>query len=344
MSGKAAHDTFCKIDQTRTFSAGTQAKGNGKSMNSNDLNEVSISPHIRDDDSVNKIMWSVVIALIPAFIASLVFFGNDALRLVTVSVIVCVLTEYIFRKMRKRDCTIQDGSAVITGMLLAFCLPPTVPSWMIALGAFFAIALGKEVFGGLGMNVFNPALAARAILLASFPAEMTRWTSPDGITTATPLGMVKEGLSGALPSYYDLFTGNIGGCIGETSAIAIILGGLFLVFRKVIKIEMPVIYIGTVFCLSLFFGRDPLFEILAGGVMLGAFFMITDMVTTPVTYSGGFIFACGCGLITVAVRNWGGYPEGVCYSILIMNAFTPLIDKYTAPRRLGQIAKRRGKK
>jgi len=310
-------------------------------MKITELFEVSISPHIRDEDSVSKIMWSVAIALIPAFIASLVFFGNDALRLVFVSVCACLITEYVIRKVRKRDCTISDGSAVITGMLLAFCVPPTVPSWMIAVGAFLAIALGKEIFGGLGMNVFNPALAARAILLAAFPSEMTRWTSPDAVTTATPLGMVKEGLTDSLPQYYDLFIGNVGGCIGETSAIALILGGLFLVFRKVIKIELPLIYVGGVFGLSALVGRDPVYEILAGGLMLGAFFMITDMVTTPVTRVGGYIFAGGCAVITVAIRSWGGYPEGVCYSILIMNAITPLIDKYTAPRRLGQILQKK---
>jgi len=299
--------------------------------------EVSISPHIRDDDSVSKIMWTVVIALIPAFIASLVFFGQDALRLVAISVTVCVVTEYVFRKVRRRDKTIGDGSAVITGMLLAFCVPPTLPSWMMAVGAFLAIGLGKEIFGGLGMNIFNPALIARAMLLAAFPTAMTQWTHPDAITSATALGMVKEGIVDALPVYADLFIGRVGGCVGETSALAIMLGGLFMIFRKVIRLEIPLVYIGSVFAFSALLGRDPVVEILAGGLMLGAFFMLTDMVTTPVTFRGGLLFAFGCAVITVAIRNWGGYPEGVCYSILIMNAFTPLIDRYTAPRRLGSM-------
>jgi len=307
-----------------------------------EMYELSISPHIRDEDSVNKIMWTVIIALIPPFISALIFFGQDALRLVSVSVSVCLLTEYLFRKLRLRDVTISDGSAVITGILLAFCVPPTLPSWMIALGAFLAIALGKEIFGGLGMNIFNPALVARAILLAAFPSAMTQWTHPDGITAATALGMVKEGIVETLPVYSELFIGRIGGCIGETSALAIIIGGLFMIFRKVIRAEIPLVYIGGVFALSALLGRDPVFEIFAGGLMLGAFFMITDMVTTPVTYKGGLLFAFGCAVLTVAIRNWGGYPEGVCYSILIMNAFTPLIDRYTTPRRLGSL--RRGKK
>lgn len=309
----------------------------------NDLYEVSISPHIHDEDSVNKIMWTVVIALIPAFIASLVFFGQDALRLVSISVLVCVLSEYLIRKMRRRDTTIHDGSAVITGILLAFCVPPTVPSWMIALGAFLAIALGKEIFGGLGMNIFNPALVARAILLAAFPVAMTQWTHPDGVTHATALGMLAEGAQEDLPMYYELFIGRVGGSIGETSALAIIAGGLFLALRKIIRLSMPLLYIGSVFFLSAVLGRDPVFEILSGGLMLGAFFMITDMVTTPVTFKGGVIFACGCALITISIRAWGGYPEGVCYSILIMNAFTPLIDRVCAPRRLGQKSIKREK-
>jgi Na+-translocating ferredoxin:NAD+ oxidoreductase subunit D len=308
-----------------------------------ELYEVSISPHIHDEDSVNKIMWTVVIALIPVFIAALVFFGHDALRLVSVSVVVCVFSEYMIRKIRKRDTTIHDGSAVITGMLLAFCVPPTVPSWMMALGAFLAIALGKEIFGGLGMNVFNPALVARAILLAAFPAAMTQWTHPEGMTHATVLGMVKEGALENLPAYSELFIGRIGGSLGETSALAILVGGLFLAIRKVIRIEVPLLYIGSVFFLAAFLGRDPVVEILSGGLMLGAFFMITDMVTTPVTVKGGIFFACGCGLITSAIRTWGGYPEGVCYSILIMNAFTPLIDRCTAPRRLGYQSGKRKK-
>ncbi len=299
------------------------------------LFEVSSSPHTRDGESVNKIMWSVVIALMPAVIAALSFFGANALKLMSASVISAVVTEYVIRKARRRDTTIGDGSAVITGILLAFVVPPTLPVWMIVIGASLAIFLSKELFGGLGMNIFNPALAGRAILMASFPQAMTTWISPDGVSCATPLAIIKEGMDVALPSSYDAFIGNIGGCLGETSALAIIVGGLFLIFRRIIKVEVPLVYIGTVFILSYFFGRDPLYEILVGGVMLGAFFMITDMVTTPITKSGNMVFAAGCGILTVVIRNFGGYPEGVCYSILIMNAFVPLIDRLMCPRKLG---------
>ncbi|MBU1863536.1 MAG: RnfABCDGE type electron transport complex subunit D [Candidatus Omnitrophica bacterium] len=301
------------------------------------LLELSVAPHIRDGESVNKIMWSVVIALLPAFIAALALFGMQALRLVTVSVTMCVVTEFVIRRLRRRDTTIMDGSAVITGMLLAFVVPPTLPTWMIALGAMLAIFLVKELFGGLGANIFNPALAARAILLAAFPRFMTTWISPfEGVSTATPLALVKERIVTELPSYYDLFIGQVGGSLGETSALALILGGLFLIVRGIIRWEIPLINIAAVFCLSVIVGRDPVYEILAGGVILGAFFMITDMVTTPLTRKGGIVFALGCAIITVAIRQWGGYPEGVCYSILIMNAFTPLIDRWCVPRRLGQ--------
>lgn len=302
---------------------------------------VSASPHIHGEESVAKIMWSVIMALIPTFIASVVFFGAHALRLVSVSVLVCVLTEYFVRKIRQRDNTILDGSAIITGMLLAFIVPPTTPSWMMAVGAFLSIFLVKEMFGGLGMNIFNPALAGRAILLAAFPQQMTYWINPDGITSATPLAMVKEKIAGELPSYYELFIGNIGGSLGETSALAIMLGGIYLLLRRIIKWQVPLVFIGSVYILSLLLGRDPLYEILAGGVMLGAFFMLTDMVTTPITVRGCIIFSFGCAIITVAIRQWGGFPEGVCYSILIMNAFTPLIDRYCLPRRLGEIRKKK---
>ena len=308
----------------------------------NTLFEVSVSPHIRDEESVNKIMWSVVIALLPALIAALVFFGTDAIRLVSASVAVCVITEFFVRRLRRRDVTVADGSAVITGVLLAFIVPPTLPTWMIALGAFLAIFLVKELFGGLGMNIFNPALAARAILLAAFPQHMTAWVRPfDSVSTATPLALVKENIVTTLPSYADLFIGRIGGSLGEASTLAICIGGAFLIARRVIRWEIPMINIIAIYCLSFAVGRDPLYEILAGGVMLGAFFMITDMVTTPVTRIGGVVFALGCALITVMIRQWGGFPEGVCYAILIMNAFTPLIDIFCKPRRLGEVRQKK---
>lgn len=297
--------------------------------------EVSVSPHIKDEDTVASIMWNVVLALLPALGASIYYFGVRALYITLTCVIFAVLTEGITRKLRKRDNTVTDGSAVVTGILLAFVIPPTSPLWMAAIGAVLAIFLVKELFGGLGMNIFNPALASRAILLAAFPRQMTDWISPDAVTSATPLAMVKEEMAVTLPTYTELFLGKIGGCIGETSALAIILGGLFLMSKRIIKWQVPVIFIGGVFVFSLLFGRDPVFEILAGGVMLGAFFMLTDMVTTPITTKGNIIFALGCALITCLIRKWGGYPEGVCYSILIMNACVPLIDQYTRPRCLG---------
>lgn len=297
---------------------------------------VSLNPHIKSKDTIENIMWLVVIALIPAVIMSIVFFRWHAVKVVTIAIATTVLTEYWVRRWMKRSKTIKDGSAVITGLLLAFCIPPSSPWWMIVIGGFIAIFLVKELFGGLGGNIFNPALAARAILLASFPAHMTAWTQPvDAIATATPLGIIKEKLALELPSYWDMFIGNCGGSLGETSALALLIGGLFLLSQRIIYWYYPALYIGTVYILSSVFGRDPLFEILAGGVFLGAFFMITDMVTTPITKKGGMIFAIGAGCITVIIRNFGGYPEGVCYSILIMNAFTPLIDRYTKPKILG---------
>ncbi|MBN1492864.1 MAG: RnfABCDGE type electron transport complex subunit D [Candidatus Omnitrophica bacterium] len=297
---------------------------------------VTISPHERSRESIASIMWGVVIALLPATVASVVFFKFLAIKVIMLSVATALGTEYFTRKALGRSNTISDGSAVVTGILFAFCVPPTSPWWMVMIGSACAICLVKELFGGLGANIFNPALTARAILLASFPVHMTTWIRPfDAIACATPLGIVKEHLTIPLPSYMDLFLGNCGGCIGETSALAILIGGLFLLYRKTIYWYYPVFYIGVVFTLSYFVGRDPLYEILAGGVFLGAFFMITDMVTTPITRLGGIIFACGAALLTVVIRNYGGYPEGVCYSILIMNAFTPLIDRLLTPRILG---------
>jgi Na+-translocating ferredoxin:NAD+ oxidoreductase subunit D len=285
---------------------------------------------------VNKIMWSVVAALLPTLLASLIFFGWNAVRLVGTSVGVCVLSEFIIRKLRRRDTTIRDGSAVITGMLLAFVVTPALPTWMMAVGAFLAIFLVKELFGGLGMNIFNPALTARAILLAAFPKYMTTWYAPfDAVTTATPLAIIKEHLPQAMPSIAALFLGSTPGSLGETSELAILVGGLFLIARKVIHWEVPLVNIITVYFLSLLCGREPLVEILSGGVFLGAFFMMTDMVTTPITCAGKIIFAFCAGVLTVLIRNFGGYPEGVCYSILIMNAFTPLIDRGLSSKTYG---------
>jgi electron transport complex protein RnfD len=306
---------------------------------------VSASPHIRHKDSIPRIMWTVVISLVPAVIAGTIFFGPRVLLLVLISAVAAVATEALIQKLMRKKVTVSDGSAVVTGMLLAMVIPPGVPLWMPVVGSFCAIAIAKSVFGGLGYNIFNPALIGRAILLASFPVAMTTWAFPagvDSLTTATPLAMIKAGSIGNLPSIWNLFIGRIGGCVGETSALALLIGAVILLARGYITWHIPISYVGTVAVivgLTKLFGDQNFamipFHIFAGGLMLGAFFMATDMVTTPVTKKGGLIFGIGAGVITCVIRFLGGYPEGVCYSILLMNAFTPLIDRYVKPQRFG---------
>lgn len=301
---------------------------------------VTISPHVSSGESISKVMWMVVIALLPAVAGSYVFFGIKAISTILISVVTAVILEAVVQKLRHKTITILDGSAVITGILLAFNLPPTVPFWIPIVGTAVSIVIVKQTFGGLGQNIFNPALAGRAFLLAAYPAHMTRWipsrlSNIDILTYATPLAIVKERAGVGLPGYLDMFIGNIGGCIGETSAVLLIIGGLILLWRKVITWHIPLTYIGTVALLTWLFGRDPLFHILSGGLMLGAIFMATDMVTSPVTPKGMVIFGVGCGLLTVIIRLFGKYPEGVSYSILFMNACTPLIDRYVMPKRFG---------
>jgi len=300
---------------------------------------VSSSPHIRSNDSVERIMLDVVIALSPAIIASIFFFHFGAVKVLFFSIASCVLTEALIQKLTGKPITVNDFSAVVTGILLAFNMPSTVSWWIPVIGGAFAIAIVKQVFGGLGFNFMNPALAARAMLLASWPVQMTNWvtTGSDATSTATPLAILKgtaESAS-AMPSMMDLFVGNVGGCIGETSAILLILGGVYLIYRKVITPTIPLVYIGTVAVLMLVFGgfdfQFMIQNILAGGLILGAFFMATDYTTSPVTFRGQIIFAVGCGVIASIIRLYGGYPEGVSYSILLMNIATPLIDKYTRP-------------
>ncbi len=298
---------------------------------------ISSSPHIRLKESIPRVMWSVVLALTPAAIISVYLFGLSALRLIAVSILAAVISEVLWQKLMGRRITIGDGSAVVVGLLLAFVLPSRLPWWMAAVGSSFAIVIVKQLFGGLGDNIFNPALAGRAFLLASFPIYMTSWVRPfDAISCATPLAIVKENLSGTIPSLWDLFIGKSAGSLGETSAVALLIGAGFLFWRKIITWHIPFTYIGTVTLLSWVFGRDPLFSVLAGGLILGAFFMAVDPVTSPMTAKGQIIFGIGCGIVTVLIRQWGGYPEGVCYSILLMNALVPLIDRYTKPRRLGE--------
>jgi len=284
-------------------------------------------------------MLYVVIALIPAAVAGVIFFGLDALLTLILSVGTCVLTEYGIQKFAKIPVRINDLTAVVTGMLLAMVLPPSVPFWIPIIGGIFAIAIVKEAFGGVGQNIFNPALASRAFLVASWPTLLTTWLLIDGTTGATPLGVLKMQGTTAV-SYGQLFLGNIGGSLGETSALAILIGAAFLFYKKIITWRIPVAYIGTVFLFTLITGQDPIFHVLSGGLMLGAFFMATDYVTSPVTKNGRLIFGFGCGLITVIIRLWGGYPEGVCYSILIMNMVVPLIERHTKPKPSGTIKKK----
>lgn len=299
---------------------------------------VSSSPHIRSNVSTQKIMRDVLIALTPAMIAGIIYFGIRALYLTVICVITCVLTEWLYDKIMHKKTTIDDLSAVVTGVLLAFNLPASASWWIAFVGSIFAILVVKQIFGGIGHNFVNPALAARAFLMTCWGARMTggAFIPVDAVTSATPLGILKEKLAENLPSYMNLFLGtNVYGCIGEVSKIALIVGGIYLICRRVITWKIPVIYIGTVFILSLIFGQDPLFQILAGGLMLGAIFMATDYTTSPITSKGQIIYAVGCGLITVIIRQYGAYPEGVSYSILLMNVAAPLIDRYTKPRVFG---------
>jgi len=302
---------------------------------------VSSSPHIRSNDTVQGIMRDVVIALLPATIAGIYFFKMQGLLVILASVLSCVGAEALWQKLTHRKVTIFDLSAVITGLLLAFNLPAHVPLWLPVVGGFIAIIVVKQFFGGLGQNIVNPALAARAVLLASWPVHMTNWTV-DGVSSATPLGVLKEGGT-AVAGLMDVFIGNTGGCIGETSAIALLIGGAYLLYRRIISWHIPVSYIGTVFVLTTVIGRngfmtgDGLFEILAGGLMIGAFFMATDYTTSPMSKKGHLVFGIGCGVLTALIRIFGGYSEGVSYSILIMNLFVPLIDRYTAPKVFGEV-------
>ncbi len=308
---------------------------------------VSSSPHIRSKDSVTKIMSDVIIALIPAMIASIYFFRAGAVKVLFFSILTTVVTEAIIQKISGKAVTINDLSAVITGILLAFNMPPTVSWWIPVIGGVFAIAIVKQVFGGLGQNFMNPALAARAMLLASWPVQMTNWVAPgaDAVSTATPLAILKgtAETAASMPSMMQLFVGNVGGCIGETSALLLILGGLYLIYKKVITPTIPLVYIGTVALLMLLFSEFDIQyviqNLLSGGLMLGAFFMATDYATSPVTSKGRIIFAFGCGLITTVIRLYGGYPEGVSYSIILMNIATPLIDKYMRPKVFGGVKK-----
>ena len=319
---------------------------------------VGSSPHIHAPGDISTIMRDVVIALVPALVASVVFFGLRALALVATCVATCVLGEWLCRRAMGRANTVGDLSAVVTGLLLAFNLPPTLPFWMAVLGSLFAIVVAKQVFGGLGYNPFNPALIGRAFLLVSFTGAMTTWTAtapfaPDAVTTATPLGLAKEALRAGLPPPFAMdgahlwrfALGDINGCLGETSAIAIVLGACYLRARKVITWHTPAAYLATValYAAVLRFASPATampvsFHLLSGGLMLGACFMATDMVTSPTTHAGKVVFGIGCGLLTMVIRTvkTGAYPEGVSFAILIMNAFVPLINRATAHAVFGR--------
>lgn len=292
------------------------------------------APYIHYALDTRGIMRWVGVALLFPAIASIYYFGLAAFLLIFVTTAVAILSEAIFNWLAKKPQSFLDGSAAVTGLLLAFILPPTLPLWMAAVGSIFAIIIVKGLFGGLGYNIFNPALAARAALLASWPVAMTAWVRPfDAVTSATPLYLAKYGM--ALPSYLDLFLGNRAGSLGETSALAILIGAGILFWKKIIDWPAPAAFIGSVALLTFLLGKDPLFYTLSGGLLLGAFFMATDYVTAPVTTTGRFIFGLGCGIFTVLIRFFGGFPEGVNYSILIMNMLTPMIDKYVRPRVYG---------
>ena len=334
---------------------------------------LSSSPHIKDKDSIPKIMYSVIVALVPAGIGAVYFFGIQALWVILVASAASILTELLCQLIMKRPVTISDGSAWLTGILLAYNLPSDVPLWLPAIGAFCGILIGKQLFGGLGYNPMNPALIGRAFLMASWPTYMTVFraiprngtiSGIDIVTSATPLNVFRHAreilthsasystdqviqaqatISQLYNAQPNLFFGRVGGCLGETSAFLLLIGAVFLMYKRIIGWKIPFSYITTVGLLTWFFGGTDglttgnfLFHLLSGGLILGAFYMATDMVTSPVTFKGRVIFGIGCGIITVIIRLWGGYPEGVSYAILLMNLTTPLIDKYTRSKIFGE--------
>jgi len=305
---------------------------------------ISASPHLHARESTSRIMWLVIAALLPAGIAGVYIFGPAALKTIFAAIVSAVATEWAIQTAMKKKITTHDGSAVLTGLLLAYNLPAHCPFWIPVTGSFVAIAIGKQIFGGLGQNIFNPALVGRVFLMASWPQHMTAFTKPlvyDAVTQATPLALLKENKLFEHMSYLDFFLGNRGGCIGEVCIAALPLGGIFLLLRKIITWHIPVSYIVTtgLFCWAFGaktpFTGDWMFHILSGGLFLGAIFMATDYVSSPLTGRGQLIFGIGCGLLTAIIRIWGGYPEGVSYAILIMNAAAPLIDRYTKNRIYG---------
>ncbi len=318
------------------------------------LLHISGSPHVHSDESVKKIMWSVVLALVPAFLVSVYYFGLPVIVLTAVSIGCCVLFEYLIQRfMLHQKPSVNDGSAVVTGLLLAFNVPSNLPIWIMVIGALVAIGIAKMPFGGLGHNPFNPALVARVTLLIAFPVQMTSWPVPsplwslhfaDAVTGPTTLGLIKEGgdLS-QLPTYANMLLGQMGGSFGEVSAIALLIGAGFLLWKRIITWHIPVSFIATVFVVAGIFHLvnpevyvNPFIHLLSGGLILGACFMATDMVTSPTSPWGMIVFGCGCGLLTIIIRLFGAYPEGVSFSILLMNAVVPLINKGFKPKQFAQ--------
>jgi len=325
---------------------------------------ISPSPHVYEDTTVKRLMFDVVIALLPALAFSVYFFGMGAIIVTLTAVVSCLAFEWLIQKyILKQEPTISDGSALVTGILLAFNVPTNLPIWIIIIGSLVAIGVGKMSFGGLGNNPFNPALVGRVFLLISFPVQMTSWPIPtgfsnsytDAVTGATPLGVMKEGLSagkpvseimGNIPSHMELFYGHMGGSMGEIAALALLLGLGYMLFRKVIKIHIPLsifltigVFTGILWLVNPQSNADPMFHLLTGGVMLGAIFMATDYVTSPMSVKGMWIYGIGIGIITVSIRVFGAYPEGISFAILIMNAFVPLINMYVKPNRFGEEVK-----
>jgi len=330
----------------------------------NNLLNVSPSPHQHSSETTRKLMYGVVFALLPALAASVYYFGTGAIIVTLTSVVSCVVVEYLIQKfVLKVKPSVSDGSAVVTGLLLAFNVPSNLPVFIIVIGAIISIGVAKMTFGGLGNNPFNPALVGRVFLLISFPVKMTSWPVPtgfktgyaDAVTGATPLGILSEGVKNGetvsalmekIPSHLQMFYGHMGGSMGEVAAGALILGGIYMIWKKIITWHIPVTVLLTV---AVFTGilwqadpskfADPVFHLLTGGVMLGAIFMATDYVTSPMTPKGMIIYAIGIGVITVLIRTWGAYPEGVSFAILIMNAFVPLLNMYIKPARFGKEVK-----
>ena len=325
----------------------------------NRLLTVSPSPHVKGHDSVRSIMYGVVLSLIPALAVAIYFFGFDALKLTLIAVIASVGFEWLIQKflLKENTATAFDGSAIITGMLLAFNVPANLPIWMMIIGSLVAVGVAKMSFGGLGKNIFNPALVGRVFMLISWPVEMTTWPTnrfhlADGYTGATPLGVIKEGIAGGesvsallekLPQTIDYFVGNMSGSLGEVSALAIVIGGIYMLLRRIITWHIPVSIFGSVLIFSTIMNAvnpdiypDPMFHLLTGGLFIGAIYMATDMVTSPMTGKGQIIFGVGIGIITMLIRYFGAYPEGVSFAILIMNSTVPIINRYTKPKRFGE--------